>query len=696
MIVATPTVVAPQAPEILGAIERALVTHPAFGDSRYIFDRLRVSLTYRLERLARASTAARELLDALRDAEGVGLEHVFGDTVVRCAILHAHIALETPERSRYALPVEDCELVFTATARHVREGRRDTPLSDGSLSRLGATSDHPWLWSDEHPGDVFGRCLRHLLKQRYEALPVAPTEDERAQVARGIALLEELLPDLAPSALHHAHLVAVVPGEGFWTNVSSASQFDLGGTLFLGRSTLTPWWIAEHVLHEALHQKLYDFRHGHTLLGAEGADVTRRPVCSLWNSPRLNDANRWNVHRVFAAFHVYAHLTLFAMRVEQRGEELAPEYGPVRDTVDSLRAFERAWYLGERLKNDCWEELGTAGRQMVDWLLAALGFLNASPPPAGAHVHLYLDRYVRESREAAFALRDQQSDTATLAERLGPLARDEVDAARELLTTMGAQDALDRLDEAAGSSADGELGARLPRLRMLIAETLSESAHDRYRLSAAGEYDDRLRALVEGGSDRLHPLLLGSPPTVAEARRRATELGFHQSCTDDVGRLLAVLAGAVPRDGRILELGTAVGVGAAWITSGLGTRSDVEVVSVEADERLAEAVRAGSWPPYVTLVAADGLDALGTAGTFDLVFADAAPIKYGHLDAVLAALRPRGVLVIDDVHLGSGASETARERVAWLRRQINVHPQLTSVELDWASGVIVASKADPG
>lgn len=694
MTVATQTKVAPQAPEVLGAIERALVAHTAFGDSRYIFDRLRACLMYRLERLSSQSGAARELLDAFGAAGGDGLEHAFGDTVVRCSILHAHIQLETPDPSPYALAVEDCELVLAATARHVREGKRDTPLSDGSLSRLGSDAHHPWLWSDEHPDDVFGRCLRYLLKQRYNAIPVAPTDAEQAQVTRGIQLLEELLPDLAPSALRHGHALALVPDAGRWTNVASCSQFDLGGTIFLGRLSLTPWWIAEHVFHEALHQKLYDFRHGHTLLDLDVAHGTRLPVCALWNPPRLHKANRWHVHRVFAAFHVYAHLTLFAMVAEQRGAELAHEYGAVRDTVDSLRAFERAWYLGERLKEDCWELLGTAGRQMVEWLLAALEFMNPSSPPPGADIHLYLDRYVRESREADGAFRDARSDPVALAERLRPLARDEVDGARALLATIGAHEPLDRIESAAGSSAEGDLGARFPQLRLLIAEALADAAHDRYRLTESGEHDERLRALVEDGSDRFHPLLAGYPPAVADGRRRATEFEFGQSCSDDVGRLLAVLAGAVPRDGRILELGTAVGVGTAWITSGLGTRSDVEVVSVESDERLSDAARTWPWPPYVAMVTADGREAIGTFGTFDLVFADAAPIKYGHIEAVLAALRPRGLLVIDDTHIGSSAAETAREQVETLRRFVGKHTELTSVELDWASGVIVASKSD--
>jgi hypothetical protein len=400
MTAAAQATITPQAPEVLGAIERALVAHTAFGDSRYIFDQLRTCLTYRLERLADHSGAARDLLDALCAAGSDGYEHVLGDTVVRCSILHAHIQLVTSDRSPRALTVEDCELVLAATARHVREGKRDTPLSDGSLSRLGPDDHQPWLWSDEHPDDIFGRCLRYLLRQQYNAIPVAPSDTEQAHVTRGIRLLEELVPDLARSALRHAHTLALVPNAGRWTNVASCSQFDLGGTIFLGRSSVNPWWIAEHVLHEALHQKFYDFRHGHSLLDLDLAQKTPLPVRALWNPPRLHKANQWHVHRVFAAFHVYTHLTLFAMVAEQREEELAHEYGPMHETVDSLRAFERAWYLGERLREDCWELLGTAGRQMVDWLLAALGFMNPSPPPPGADIHLYLDRYVRESREA--------------------------------------------------------------------------------------------------------------------------------------------------------------------------------------------------------------------------------------------------------------------------------------------------------
>ena len=75
--------------------------------------------------------------------------------------------------------------------------------------------------------------------------------------------------------------------------------------------------------------------------------------------------------------------------------------------------------------------------------------------------------------------------------------------------------------------------------------------------------------------------------TVDRARARAAAAGFDLSCDDEVGALMAALAAGVPRGGRILELGTGVGVGLAWIVAGLEGRSDVEVHSVEVDPRTA-------------------------------------------------------------------------------------------------------------
>lgn len=74
----------------------------------------------------------------------------------------------------------------------------------------------------------------------------------------------------------------------------------------------------------------------------------------------------------------------------------------------------------------------------------------------------------------------------------------------------------------------------------------------------------------------------------AQASANARERGFARSCAREVGRYLAALAAAVPAGGRVLELGTGVGVGSGWLVHGLGARPDVEITTVELDPTTAD------------------------------------------------------------------------------------------------------------
>jgi len=187
-----------------------------------------------------------------------------------------------------------------------------------------------------------------------------------------------------------------------------------------------------------------------------------------------------------------------------------------------------------------------------------------------------------------------------------------------------------------------------------------------------------------------------TPPAVAAAIERAHAAGFTISSEDCVGRLLAVLAAAVPAGGRVLEMGTGVGMGTAWIVTGLGERRDVEVVTVERDACLAEALRGWPWPAFVRLVQADALEALGWLGTFDLVFADSHAGKYLGLDRTLAALRPGGLLVVDDMMARPTAGEREELERAGLRRTLVGDPELQAIDMDWCSGVILAARRRTG
>lgn len=182
------------------------------------------------------------------------------------------------------------------------------------------------------------------------------------------------------------------------------------------------------------------------------------------------------------------------------------------------------------------------------------------------------------------------------------------------------------------------------------------------------------------------------PESVVAAHRRATTTGFQLACEVEVGRLLAALAAAVPEGGRVLEIGTGVGVGLAWLLHGLGERHDVEVVTVELDDEVQQTARSVRWPSWVCFESGDGAEVVGGLGEFDLIFPDAPGGKIFKLRQTVAALRPGGVLIVDDMDLTRHEDEDLRAALAVVRQRLVEDADLVSAELGYSSGVIVAVK----
>ena len=182
------------------------------------------------------------------------------------------------------------------------------------------------------------------------------------------------------------------------------------------------------------------------------------------------------------------------------------------------------------------------------------------------------------------------------------------------------------------------------------------------------------------------------PEPVRLAAERAERAGFAMSCDPGAGRLLAVLAAAVPANGRVLELGTGTGAGTAWIVHGLRERDDVEVVTVEIDAATAALAAQYRWPPQVRLLTGDALEVTRRAGRFDLIFADAQGGKWEGLDATVAALRPGGQLLVDDMKPVAFADEHHARKAAEVRSRLLGHPDLVSVEIAWSSGLILSTR----
>jgi demethylmenaquinone methyltransferase/2-methoxy-6-polyprenyl-1,4-benzoquinol methylase len=183
------------------------------------------------------------------------------------------------------------------------------------------------------------------------------------------------------------------------------------------------------------------------------------------------------------------------------------------------------------------------------------------------------------------------------------------------------------------------------------------------------------------------------PPLVAQANDRADVAGFVLSSEPGVGALLAAMAAAVPPRGRILELGTGAGVGLAWLVHGLGSRDDVELITVDTNAQMQSQVQQTMWPVPVSFVLGDGAVVANQLGRFHLIFADAPGGKIVKLQRTIDALEPGGVLVVDDMELSLHDHDPPlRDALALVRERLLSNDRLVCAELDFSSGVVVAVK----
>ena len=182
------------------------------------------------------------------------------------------------------------------------------------------------------------------------------------------------------------------------------------------------------------------------------------------------------------------------------------------------------------------------------------------------------------------------------------------------------------------------------------------------------------------------------PLGVRSARERAKASGFALSSHNGVGALLASLAAAVRPHGTIVELGTGAGVGLAWLVHGIGARTDLTVHSVDIDRAMVAATSAAGWPSFVHFVVGDGARLVSELAPVDLVFADAAGGKIDGLERTVDALRAGGMLIVDDMDPSLHQDDDLLDAINRVRKALVEHPDLVTAELDFSTGVVVATK----
>lgn len=181
-------------------------------------------------------------------------------------------------------------------------------------------------------------------------------------------------------------------------------------------------------------------------------------------------------------------------------------------------------------------------------------------------------------------------------------------------------------------------------------------------------------------------------PDQLPAIMAATEhAGFHASSEPLTGALLRTLAASKP-GGQLLEIGTGAGVGTCWLLDGMD--SAATLVTVELDHTVSTIARQhlGS-DPRVTFVTADAEPFLiQLHAQFDLIFADTFPGKFYLLDETLARLKPGGLYVVDDLLPQPTWPDDHQANVNRLVAELTARPDLRTVQLDWASGLMICAK----
>ncbi|MFD6138157.1 O-methyltransferase [Promicromonospora sp. NPDC060271] len=187
---------------------------------------------------------------------------------------------------------------------------------------------------------------------------------------------------------------------------------------------------------------------------------------------------------------------------------------------------------------------------------------------------------------------------------------------------------------------------------------------------------------------------LTRPGRLAAVEDAADRLGFHMSCEDRTGSLLATLAASKP-GGRFLEIGTGVGAGVAWMLSGMDLSAHLTTIDIDPRVHAAASVTFAD-DARVQFVCADAGRWLQEyeGDLFDLAFVDWRPGKFEQLDLLADLLAPGGLYVVDDLLPQDTWPADHPERVAQFWRSWP-RPDMVATPIGWASGLLVAAKKAP-
>lgn len=366
--------------DIVRQADTMLVTDHQFGDSRTIESRNVQRFAVGLCLIAEADPQHAHTLRRLSELTPDRLLPLMLDPVVRNVFEDDLAKLENGVR-------DSCGLGRLMAAPAGK------PDDLGPCERMAAPHVRPWpaygdawLWTELHPTDEASADLAAHLRRLYDGSieggpatePVIPTPDMSRRLTQGAELLTRLLPQVGTSVLRHVSVLGFTRAETSDGPLQSLSGGDpLPSAILMAPERLAdPWTVAETLLHESAHLKLFDALRACSLL----TDADQLVPIPWRKTP-------WRLVRVLVALHFYAHLLVFEQAVQQAGPELRATFGepPAHQVVDEVSpgteaarngtygsSAERARYLAEHVRTLPAGTLTPDGTRFMAWISEAL------------------------------------------------------------------------------------------------------------------------------------------------------------------------------------------------------------------------------------------------------------------------------------------------------------------------------------
>ncbi|WP_447642228.1 MULTISPECIES: O-methyltransferase [Chitinophagaceae] len=168
--------------------------------------------------------------------------------------------------------------------------------------------------------------------------------------------------------------------------------------------------------------------------------------------------------------------------------------------------------------------------------------------------------------------------------------------------------------------------------------------------------------------------------------------GFNMASNIDTCYLLRSLSTSKVA-ARFLELGTGTGLSTAFILDGMDEKSTL--VSIDNDAVCLDIARRNlAKDARLELIEIDGGEwfANNQHKMFDYIFADTWYGKYLLLDEALKMVNIGGFYIVDDMLPQDNWPDDHNKKVEALIVDLKSRPNFSVVEINWASGIIIATR----